>query len=219
MTNKVLVIAAHPDDELLGCAGTLVKHVLSGDEVRAIITCEGESVRYSDRNDIAQSEDSKAAAKIIGISKLYNLGFADQKLDTQAVLTIAQALESVIDDYRPNIIYCQFGGDVNQDHKALFEAANIATRPTREFIEVIYAFDTASSTEWGYPRKFLPDTWIDISAELDTKIEALACYKSEMREYPHPRSLEAIKIKAHAWGVQVCASAAEVFMTIRKVVR
>lgn len=219
MTNKILVIAAHPDDELLGCGGTLVKHVLSGDEVRAIIACEGESVRYSNRNDIAQSEDSKAAAKIIGISKLYNLGFADQKLDTQAVLTIAQALESVIDDYRPNIIYCQFGGDVNQDHKALFEAANIATRPTREFIKVIYAFDTASSTEWGYPRKFLPDTWIDISAELDTKIKALACYKSEMREYPHPRSLEAIKIKAQAWGVQVCASAAEVFMTIRKVVR
>lgn len=219
MSKKVLVIAAHPDDELLGCGGTIIKHIEQGDEVEAIIACEGESVRYSNRDDVSQVDDSDAAAKVAGIAKLHRLGFSDQLLDTQAVLIIAQSLEKIIDDFQPNIVYCQFGGDANQDHKRLFEAANIATRPTREYIEAIYAFDTASSTEWGYPRKFVPDTWIDISKQLDTKLKALACYKSEMREFPHPRSLEAIRVKAIAWGVQVCSSACEVFMTVRRVER
>lgn len=219
MKKRVLVIAAHPDDELLGCGGTIIKHANNGDIVEAIIACEGESVRYTDRSDIDQNRYSENAAKIAGISKLHRLGFSDQQLDIEATLTIAKRLETIIDALQPNIIYCQFGGDVNQDHQALFQAANIATRPTRAFIEVVYAFDTASSTEWGYPRQFIPDTWVDISQYLKQKLDALSCYESEMREFPHPRSLKAIEAKAIAWGVQVCSPASEVFMTVRKVVR
>ena len=120
---------------------------------------------------------------------------------------------------QPQVVYGQFGGDVNRDHQLVFQALLVATRPTESFIETVYAFDTASSTEWAYPRTFVPDTWIDIGDTLDTKIRAMACYESELREYPHPRSLEALKYRARAWGAQVCLEAAEVFMTVRRVSR
>ncbi|HYE72749.1 MAG TPA: PIG-L family deacetylase, partial [Blastocatellia bacterium] len=132
---------------------------------------------------------------------------------------IITPLEQVIRDVRPQIVYCQFGGDVNLDHQLLFKALLVATRPTEGFIQAVYAFDTASSTEWAYPRSFIPDTWVDISSTLNTKIEAMACYTSEVREYPHPRSLEALKNRAKAWGNQSCLHAAEVFMTVRRVMQ
>ena len=101
----------------------------------------------------------------------------------------------------------------------LFKALLVATRPTEPFIETVYAFDTASSTEWAYPRTFNPDTWVDISSTLSQKLEAMGCYESEVRDYPHPRSLKSLKYRAHAWGNHCCMDAAEVFMTVRKVVR
>ena len=121
--------------------------------------------------------------------------------------------------FQPNLVYCQYGGDVNRDHELLFKALLVATRPTEQCIRAIYAFDTASSTEWAFPRTFVPDTWVDISSTLEVKLEAMACYRSELREYPHPRSLDALRYKAKAWGNQVCLDAAEVFMTVRSVFR
>jgi LmbE family N-acetylglucosaminyl deacetylase len=128
-------------------------------------------------------------------------------------------LEQVVRDVRPQIVYCQYGGDINVDHQLLFKALLVATRPTEEFIQAVYAFDTASSTEWAYPRTFVPDTWVDISATLQKKLKAMACYTSELRPYPHPRSLEALENRAKAWGNQSCLAAAEVFMTIRRVMQ
>jgi LmbE family N-acetylglucosaminyl deacetylase len=116
-------------------------------------------------------------------------------------------------------VYCQYGGDVNRDHELVFKAALVATRPTETCIEAVYAFDTASSTEWAYPRTFSADTWVDIADTLDAKLAAMACYESEVRDYPHPRSLEALRIRAHAWGNQHCLQAAEAFMTVRRTLR
>ena len=95
----------------------------------------------------------------------------------------------------------------------------VATRPTETFIETVYAFDTASSTEWAFPRTFVPDTWVDISSTLKTKLAAMACYESELRDYPHPRSLQSLEHRAKALGNQVCLDAAEVFMTVRRISR
>src|SRR5205807_10577124 len=95
----------------------------------------------------------------------------------------------------------------------------VATRPTEAHIAAVYAFDTASSTEWAYPRSFAPDTWVDISTTLEQKLKAMSCYVSELREYPHPRSLEALRHRARAWGNQHCVDAAEVFMTVRRMYR
>jgi|SRR5947208_3830264 len=215
---RVLVIAAHPDDELLGCGGTLALHTRAGDRVTVVIVSNG---RSANENGQGASQDSYARRALgkIGIEDVRLLGFPDQKLETLPLIQIITSLEKVVQDVRPKTIYCQYGGDVNRDHEVLFKATLVATRPTEPFIEVIYAFDTASSTEWGYPRSFVPDTWVDISSTLDVKLAAMAGYESELRDYPHPRSLEALRHKAEAYRNQCCLSAAEVFMTVRRVRR
>jgi N-acetylglucosamine malate deacetylase 1 len=215
---RVLVIAAHPDDELLGCGGTIALHVRAGDRVTAAIVCEGESLRYG-RQGVGQQGHAQRAAQTLGVSDSRLLGFPDQRLDTITLTEVISALSKVVSEVRPQVVYCQFGGDVNRDHQLVFQAVLVATRPTERSIESIYAFDTASSTEWAYPRSFQPDTWIDISSTLELKLQAMACYESEVRDYPHPRSLEALRNRAKAWGNQSCMDAAEVFMTVRRLVR
>src|SRR5439155_1194359 len=129
----------------------------------------------------------------LGLRETRQLGFADQRLDTLSLVDLITPLERVVREVRPAVVYCQFGGDANRDHELLFRAALVATRPIEPYIEAVYAFDTASSTEWGYPRAFVPDTWIDISETLEQKLCAMACYESELREYPHPRSLDPLR--------------------------
>ncbi len=215
--NKILVVAAHPDDEILGIGGTVLKHTKRGDEVRNIIMCEGESFRYG--RDVGQNLAIQEASKLLGVSKVYQLQYPDEKLDTYTLTELIKPLEQVSEEFKPDIVYCQSGYDANQDHKILFQAANIALRPTSEWIRNFYCFYTASSTEWGVPRKFVPDTWIDVSSVLEEKIEAFEKYDSEIRQYPHPRSSDALRHQAHFWGNQCCMDAAEVLMTIRRVER
>jgi len=215
MPRSVLVIAAHPDDELLGCGGTIALHTQLGDEVTAVIACEGESLRYGP-GGVGQKDNMQQAAQILGITNVHHLGFPDQRLDTMTLLEVIQPLERIVEEVQPSVVYCHHGGDINRDHQLLFQASLVATRPVQPFIETVCAFDTASSTEWGYPRSFLPDTWVDITATLEQKIRAMACYESEVRQYPHPRSLDALRYRARAWGNQHCMDAAEVFVTIRR---
>jgi LmbE family N-acetylglucosaminyl deacetylase len=215
---RILVIAAHPDDELLGCGGTVALHTRDGDCVTAVIVCEGESLRYGP-GGVGQADHTRRAAAVLGVQDVRPLGLPDQRLDTFTLTEIITPLERVVREIRPQIVYVQFGGDANQDHDVVFRAALIATRPTEEYLRAVYAFDTASSTEWGYPRSFVPDTWVDITSTLETKIEAMACYESEVKPYPHPRSLDALRHRARAWGNQVCMDAAEVFMTVRRTMR
>ena len=215
--HKVLVIAAHPDDEILGIGGIVKKHTKNGDSVRSIIMCEGESIRY--KENVGQSFATEEAAKALGTEKVYMLNFPDQKLDTYTLTELITPLEKISNDYKPDIIYCQSACDANRDHKILFEAANIAFRPTSDWVRDFYGFYTASSTEWGIPRNFIPDTWIDISDVLEDKIKAFEKYTSEVKEYPHPRSSDALRYQAHFWGNQCCMNAAEVLMTIRRISR
>ena len=215
---RVLVIAAHPDDELLGCGGTVALHTAAGDEVASVIVCEGESLRYGP-GGVGQPSHILRTAEILGVKDVRTLQFADQRLDTIPLTDIIDALEPVVRERQPNLVYVQYGGDVNRDHELLFKAILVATRPTESCIETILAFDTASSTEWAYPRTFVPDTWVDITSTLETKLAAMACYESEVRSYPHPRSLQALRHRALAWGNQCCLESAEVFMTVRRIVR
>ncbi len=218
MTKRVLVVAAHPDDELLGCGGTVALHARAQDAVTSVIVCEGESLRYGP-DGVGQAEHTRRAAELLGVSDVRTLCFPDQRLDTLTLTDIITPLEHVVREVRPQVVYGQFGGDINRDHQLVFQALLVATRPVEECIEAVYAFDTASSTEWGYPRSFVPDTWVDISRTLDRKLAAMACYESEVRAYPHPRSLDALAHRARAWGNQHCLDAAEVFMTVRRTLR
>ena len=215
---RVLVIAAHPDDELLGCGGTIALHKKAGHHVTAVIVCEGESLRYGPAG-VGQDNHIDRAASVLGIDEIRRLGFPDQKLDQFTLTDIITPLEDTIRSVAPTVVYCQYGGDVNRDHELLFKAILVATRPMEASIRSIYAFDTASSTEWAYPRTFTADVWVDISDTLEQKLDAMACYESETRDYPHPRSLKALQNRAQAWGNQCCLDAAEVFMTVRRVIR
>jgi LmbE family N-acetylglucosaminyl deacetylase len=219
MTGRsVLVFAAHPDDEILGCGGTLALHSQESDNVVVVIACEGESLRYGEQG-VGQSNHTDRAMEILGIAEVVRLGFSDQRLDTITLTDLIEPLEDVVRRVRPSVVYTQWGGDINVDHRILFDAMLVATRPTETFIDSIRAFDTASSTEWAYPRSFVPDTFVDISRTLEKKIEAMSCYVSELRPYPHPRSLEALANRARFWGNQNCLDAAEAFVTIRNVIR
>lgn len=218
MPKRVLVIAAHPDDEVLGCGGTVALHTRAGDEVTSVIMCEGESLRYG-RQGVGQAEHIQRAAQTLGVRDVRPLGFADQRLDTMALTEIIAPLDQIVKEVQPVVVYVQYGGDINRDHQLLFQAALVATRPTTCCVEAAYAFDTASSTEWGFPRTFTADTWVDISATLDIKLAAMACYTSELRPYPHPRSIDALRHRAKAWGNQQCIDAAEAFMTVRRALR
>ncbi len=214
---RVLVVAAHPDDEILGIGGTIAKHVQQGDVVRSVVMCEGESLRYGE--DVGQNFAMKKAAEILGVEKIEHLNFPDQRLDTYTLTEIIKPLEKISEEFKPNIIYCQYGGDANLDHKLLFEAANIAFRPIDLWVEEVYAFYTLSSTEWAYPRTFEPNVWVDITDTFNQKIEAISCYKSEIRKYPHPRSIQAIENAAGFFGNMCCMEKAEPFILIRKTVR
>lgn len=212
---RVLVIAAHPDDEIMGCGGTIALHARLGDEVTSVIVCEGESLRYG-KKGVGMQSQSKLAAKKLGVSDLRLLNFPDQALDKYTLTKIISPLKKIVREVKPNIVYTHHSNDINIDHQILFKAVLVVTRPTEKFIETIYSFEAASSTEWAYPRTFIPDTWVDISKTLNIKIAAFSAYKSEVRPYPHPRSIEALRNRAKAWGNLVCLDASEVFMTVRR---
>ncbi len=218
MSKKILVIAAHPDDEILGCGGTIARHVDIGDVVQTIIMCEGESLRYIN-NDVNQKLYMENARVILGVEKNYHLEFPDQKLDTFSLIDIIKPLEKIINQYKPNIIYVQHGGDINRDHQILFEAAMVALRPVHNHIEEIRTFYTVGSTELGNPMSFIPNLWINIDKYIDKKIEAFSQYDSEVRCYPHPRSLKGLKILSQYVGNQVLLHHAEAFVIVRSILR
>lgn len=216
MKKRVLVVAAHPDDEVLGCGATVISHVAAGNEVRAVIACEGESLRYMDR-EIHMCQYTEKAASILGYSSVNQLGFPDQQLDTFSLIEIITPLEKIILEYKPNVIYCQAGCDINRDHKILFESTMVAVRPKITSVEEILAFYTVGSSEWNYPRQFVPDTWHAFGEDvLQQKLRAFACYESEIYAYPNPRSMKALENVARFYGNQICVEYAEVFMTIRR---
>lgn len=214
---RVLIIAAHPDDELLGCGGTIAKYTNSGHQVKAVIVCEGESIRYLGKN-VDQQKATEKARVCLGVEEVMRLNYPDQKLDTISLVDIISPLEKIIDSYKPDIVFCQHGGDINRDHRIVYEAAMVALRPLDLKAE-IYSFFTVGSTEWGEKGNFEPDVWVDIEETLEQKIKAFECYSSEIREYPHPRSAQGLRNLAYATGNRVSLRAAEAFCTIRRVIQ
>lgn len=215
MAKKVLVIAAHPDDELLGCGATVALHTAHGDCVRSIILCEGETMRAQIGSE--KRSATEEAAKILGIESVDLVGLPDQHLDTIPIVNVISPIEKAVKEFEPNIIYVHSGSDINKDHQIVFEAALVALRPKNEFIEEIYSFYTVGATEWGYPRSFCPDTWIGFDENImQQKLDAFSCYETELCDYPHPRSLKAVENLAVMMGNQCCMEYAEAFETIRR---
>jgi N-acetylglucosamine malate deacetylase 1 len=214
---KVLAIAAHPDDEVLGVGGTLIRHFKCGDQVRVAIVCSAQSIRYR-QGEHDQPGDSQRAAHYLG-AHTTGLGFPDQRLDAGSNLELIQALEREIREFHPDILYTHHWGDVNADHVRIAEAVDVATRPfAAPWIQRLYAYDTPSSSEWTASqrdRPFSPNVFSDITQELDRKLDAMRCYRSELRPYPHPRSLRSLRERAGYWGSVANLPAAEPLMLLR----
>jgi len=224
--NKILIVVAHPDDEVLGCGGTIAKYIKNGSKAYCLFLGRGKSSRLEkEKNNIVKKEqdilekEAQKAAKILGISKVFFENFPDQKYDTVSFLDIVKSIERVKNKIKPDIIFTHHQGDLNLDHQITFKAALTACRPLKkETVREIYSFEVPSSTEWGTPKRknyFVPNVFIDISDTFSKKVRALKAYKSELREYPYPRSLKGIKVFSQKRGMEVGLKYAEAFELIR----
>lgn len=230
---RILIFAAHPDDEVLGCGGTIAFHRSNGDEVGICYISEGVSARFDEtkfydksswEKDMSSREDmAREAASILDFKILEFMRLPNLRMHTLSYLEIINKIIEVVQNYCPDIIYVNFPGDLNSDHALTFEMVYTALRPTlKHQVKQIFCFEVLSSTEWAsninFP-KFIPDTFIDISKHFELKMRSIKAYQYEMREPPHPRSASVIKSLAILRGSQVSLSMAEGFMTIRNVVK
>jgi len=228
MNNTVLVLAAHPDDEVLGVGGTIARHAAMRDRVHIIIAAEGATARDVVRNaesrrreiDALQSATRKAA-EILGALSVRFLGFPDNRCDSVDRLDMAKAVEAVIAELRADTVYVHHCGDVNIDHRRLHEAAFTACRPQPNHpVRRLLSFETVSSTEWTPPGSlpaFQPTVYVDINPYWPQKSAALKLYQSEMRPWPHARSIAAVENLARWRGASVGIEMAEAFVLLREV--
>jgi len=223
MAKKILIVAAHPDDEVLGCFGTVARLIKEGYEAYTLILGEGKTSRddtriaenKKDEIDLLNAEIQKAN-DTIGIKKVFVESFADNRFDSVDLLDIIKIISKVKEEIKPDIIFTHYEHDLNIDHQLTYKAVITATRPMEdECVKEIYSFEILSSTEWNYPLSFSPDVFFDISDTLDVKLDAMKEYNSELCEYPHPRSLEGIELNAKYQGIKVGKKHAEAFKSIR----
>lgn len=220
---KILVIAAHPDDEVLGCGGTIARHGSEGDDVTVLILGEGVTSRSKERGSGLKDPgisglkvSAEKAGKILGAKKVITFDLPDNRFDTIPLLDVIKKVEGVKGNISPQVIYTHHYGDLNIDHRVTFQAVLTACRPVDgESVSEIYSFEIPSSTEWSVPYSFAPNVFMDISKTIEKKIEALRCYKSELRESPHPRSEEMVRKLAVYRGSMSGINHAEAFVAIR----
>jgi len=212
---RILVIAAHPDDEMLGCGGTIKKFINSGYEVITVIVAQG---RPSERRRI--NKFSRLANTHLGIKKVIFLNYPNLRLETYPLHTIVKKLSRLIDRYEPEVVLTHYHGDINLDHQITFQAVLTATRPLpgTKAVEIL-CFETVASTEWGATKNesFRPNFFVDITDTIDDKMKALRHYDVEMRPAPHPRSYEGIRLLAGVRGMSVGVSYGEAFEIVRRI--
>lgn len=224
---SILVVAAHPDDEVLGCGGTIARLTGEGQNVYVAILGEGITSRYDKREQADQKiikelqDRSRQVSKLLGVKELYLHDLPDNRFDTVPLLDIVKTVEKLINRFKPQIVYTHHGGDLNIDHVITHRAVMTATRPVENCpVKEIFAFEVPSSTEWAFGQfkpTFQPNVFVDISATLETKIQAIQIYESEARPFPHPRSPESLQALAKRWGSAVSVDAAEAFELVRLV--
>ena len=222
MSETVLAIVAHPDDEVLGAGGTLARHAASGDEVHIVFLADGVGARGNDKPAAdRRAKAARLAASLLGAREPEFLGFPDNRLDQVDLLDIVQAVEGVVAKIAPHTIYTHHAGDLNIDHGLCHRAVLTACRPLPgSTVRRIYAMEVPSSTEWSPPSPvstFVATCFVDITEMQKTKRRALEAYAEELRVFPHPRSIEAIDALATWRGSSAGLRAAEAFMVVREI--
>jgi N-acetylglucosamine malate deacetylase 1 len=222
MDKNVLVVAAHSDDEALGCAGTMAKHVAAGDKVHVIFMTNGVDSRNTSSNSDIENRQAAArkSADILGVTSMEYFDFPDNKMDTVPLLDIVKSIENAINELQPEIVYTHHIGDLNIDHQITHKAVMTACRPQPSFcVKEIYAFEVLSSTEWQTPGylSFTPNVYIDISSQIEIKRKALGAYSEEMYQPPHSRSVDnSIRLNSLR-GNSVGVDYAEGFILVRMI--
>ncbi|MGW8379831.1 PIG-L deacetylase family protein [Streptomyces sp. ODS28] len=219
--SRVLAVVAHPDDEVIGVGGTLARHAAAGDRVEVLILAEGKTSRGPDEAgedtaDLSRRETA-AACKRLGITGYRRLDLADNRLDGYPLLELAQYVGESVGRAEPDIVYTHHGGDLNADHELTARATMIACRPHVSTVRWLLGFPTLSSTEAGYGGRpgFHPVLYAPIQDTLEDKLAAMECYSSELRAFPHPRSLRAMRAEAELYGAHADVPAAEAFTVLR----
>jgi LmbE family N-acetylglucosaminyl deacetylase len=223
MTKKILIIAAHPDDEVLGCGGTAARLVKQGNEVYTLVLGEGITSRDASRQREKREQELIQLKKqvheangVIGIKEVFTHDFPDNRFDSVPLLDIVKVIETIKNKIKPGIVFTHYEQDLNIDHQITYRAVLTAVRPTAdETVKEIYSFEVLSSTEWNFPLKFSPDVFYDITETIDIKLAAMEKYQSELKEYPHPRSLKGIRLNAEQWGMKTGLKYAEAFKLVR----
>ncbi|MCX4295767.1 MAG: PIG-L family deacetylase [Lachnospiraceae bacterium] len=227
---KVLIVAAHPDDEVLGVGGTVARHVAEGDEVYALILGEGQTSRGRHREDIDQKvvealhKNTLDSAKAVGYQEVFFADFPDNRFDHVDLLDIVKVVEQMIEKLHPEIVYTHYSGDLNVDHQYTARAVLTASRPIGDYcVAEIYAFETLSSSEWNFDYSaqpaFCPNVFVDITDYYYKKEQAMNCYVSELCDFPHPRSLVGMDSLSKTRGMTAGMERAEAFMLVRSVRR
>ncbi|WP_291329272.1 PIG-L deacetylase family protein [Desulfovibrio sp. UCD-KL4C] len=224
MNHRILTIAAHPDDEILGCGATVARMINNGAEAYTLILGEGVTSRQQKRETSQCAKELRdlkksiqEANKIIGVKKVITYDFPDNRFDSVNLLELVKIVEKVKNEIKPDIIFTHFANDMNIDHYITNKAVLTATRPMQnEVVKEIYAFEILSSTEWNFPLTFSPDYFVNVDETIETKLKAMSAYKGELQEYPHPRSLKALELNADLWGIKTGNYKVEAFQTLRR---
>lgn len=217
---NVLVIAAHPDDEVLGVGGTIAKHIAAGDAVSVCIVCKrAYNHRYTPKLVAEEKAAARRAARILGYGpRLTFLDLPDERLD-EGLLRVITPLEACVQRVRPRVVYTHHRADANQDHRAVFQATMVACRAiARPHVPRVLSYEVLSSTDQALPSTsevFRPSFYVDVERFVDRKVLAMQTYRRELRMFPHPRSVEGIEVQAKRRGMEVGFRAAEAFELLR----
>lgn len=223
---SILIIAAHPDDEVLGCGGTISKFVSQNIDVYVAILGQGVASRSDDSGSSSKKDidvlhqQSHEVSKFLGVTAISMFNLPDNRFDSLALLDIVKPIEKMISKIKPTTIFTHHAGDLNIDHQVTYRAVITATRPMSDCpVKEIFSFEIPSSTEWafGMDPSFIPNYFIDISDHINQKTSAMEKYTSEIQPFPHPRSNRLIKNLAQVRGAAVGKNYCEAFILIRKI--
>ena len=225
---RLLVIAAHPDDEVLGCGGTIARAVRSGAKVGVLFLGEGISARFPigqyeapefKEQTLRRENGARRALEVLGVK---NLGFGTRycaQFDTHPLLSIVKEIEQTMHEFRPTVLFTHNPSEVNIDHRLTYEATEVACRPTRDWLpKEIYTYEIVCSGNWKFDSAFLPNVYVDVSETWDTKMKAWECYEGEDRAFPFQRSVKGLETLAQFRGMAVGVSKAEAFRLVRSIV-
>lgn len=219
---RILAIAAHPDDEVIGAGGTLARHVAEGDEVYWCVVTEAHSPRWPEEVRVQARRQVDQVQQVLGIREVFFCGFTTVALNTVPYIDLCSALQRVVDEVQPEVVYTTPGSDINLDHRLVYEATLVATRPLPgSCVRRVLSYEVSTTARYGLPAGssgFEPNVFVDISRYLDKKLEVMRCYEAELRTYPHPRSLRGIRLLAEERGLSIGLGAAECFRLVRELV-